>query len=98
MKLALIEDYLTTGNEYKNLAAFRVLKSEHHLAEPVLANLIKATKKWLGSCDEPFDRGRPELIYLDIVRDSGNSEESDYFHLDAEIATNLLSRVEHAET
>ncbi len=98
MKLALIEDCLTVGNEYKNLPAFRVLRAEHHLAEPVLANLAKGTKKWLRSYDEQFDHTRPELIYLDIVRDSGNSEESDYFHLDPDIAQHLLSRVEHAGT
>jgi hypothetical protein len=98
MKLALIEDYLTAGSAYKNLPAFRVLKSEHHLAEPVLANLAEGTEKWLQSYDEQFDHTRPELIYLDIVRDSGNSEESDYFHFDPDIATHLLSRVENAGT
>lgn len=98
MKLALIEDCLTVGDQYKALPAFRVLNSEHHLAEPVLVSLADAVMKWARTDRAPFERSRPELIYLDIVRDSGGSEESDYFQFDSEIAAYLLGEVGYAKS
>lgn len=98
IKLALIEDCLTFGDQYKNQPAFRVLNKEHHLAEPVLARLADAVMKWARVRRTRFERSRPELIYLDVVRDSGGSEESDYFQFDSDIAAYLLEDVEDAKS
>jgi hypothetical protein len=98
IKLALIEDCLTFANRYKTMPAFRVLNIEHQLAEPVLIGLADAVMKWTRTDRPSFECSRPELIYLDIVRESGGSEESDYFQFDSDIAAYLLEEVQNVKS
>jgi hypothetical protein len=111
IKLAMIEDCLTFGDQYRRMPAFRVLNEAHQIAEPVLRKFADSVMKWVHSANfipdaerrsgsnqergQPaFDVFRPELIYLDVIRESGGSEESDYFKFDSQIAEYLLEEVE----
>jgi len=97
MKLALIEDYLSAPDKHTVLPAFRNLRSEHYIDDHVLDKFVHSITAWLKNEHSPFEKSRPELIYLDIVRDSGNSEESDYFHFNPDIAMYLLQSLKGAK-
>jgi len=93
MKLAMIEDVLTKGDEYKSLPAFKVLKHEHNLSESNLERLATWTK---SQNTEPTEQ-RPELLFLRYVTDRSNRERSSMYEIDTKLTVELLEGVRKAQ-
>lgn len=96
MKLAMIEDCISTIGGFKNLPAYRVLSGEHNIPEANLDRLASVTSR---HCEEYEKQNwRPELLYLRYVIDRDNKERSSMYELDPKLGRLLLKNTKEATT